>query len=164
MIYSLFFIWQKMKISLTIPFFFLWLLLCQTVNAEVVVEEPLSFGIFAISKNSSVSTVSVSANDRASRSNAIQILYPGQAGQLRLVNYPPYTRLFLSAVLPQESTVFVGITEQFTLTQVDMPLSVITDSLGEAAIRVGGTLESSGNGGAYLDTTYNLNLMLTIVY
>ncbi|MEH6711191.1 MAG: DUF4402 domain-containing protein [Paraglaciecola polaris] len=138
--------------------------LCSTVEAEVIVDEPLSFGTFAIINNSSVSTISISTNDRASRTRDIQILYIGQAARLRLVNYPPFTRLFISPVLPQQSTVFVGTTEQFTLSQVDMPDSIITDSLGEASLRVGGTLETSGNGGSYIDTTYNLTLMLTINY
>ncbi|MFT6952136.1 MAG: hypothetical protein ACJAUL_003296, partial [Paraglaciecola sp.] len=143
----------KMKTLLGIITFSFGLLLCCSVRAELVVEEPLSFGTFAISNNSSISTITVSSNDRSSSNNVIHILYPGQAGQLRLVNYPPYTRLYITAVLPQQSTVFVGLTEQFTLSQVDMPDSVITDSLGEANMRLGGTLASSGNGGSYLDTT-----------
>ncbi|MBU3016729.1 DUF4402 domain-containing protein [Paraglaciecola agarilytica] len=132
--------------------------------SEVITEENLSFGVFAIKNNSSISELSVSANGRTSTTNSIRVLRGGQAAQIRLVNYPLYTRLFISAILPQSSTVFAGMTEQFSINHVDMPETVITNYLGEAIFPLGATIETSGNGGAYLDTTYNFRLMLTVNY
>lgn len=147
---------------------YLVILLCTlragSVLSEVTIEESLSFGTFTITDNSSVSSIGVDVNNRTSRTNNIHILYSGQAAHLRLSDYPPFTRLFLTPLLPVQSTVFTGATEQFTLAQLDMVESVITDSLGGVSFRVGGTLESSGNGERYLDTTYNLNLVITVNY
>ena len=145
-----------MRTSLLITFCFLFCFF-RDVYAEIL-------GTFAIIGNSVKSSISISVNDRASRTNSIQIISSGQAGQFRLINYPPYTRLLITPLLPQITSVFAGTTEQFTLTEIDIQNSVITDSSGEASIRVGGTLESSGNGGSYLETIYNLNIMLSVNY
>ena len=138
--------------------------LCYPVNADWIIDEPLYFGVFAISSNSSQSSISVSVNNHTYATNAIHTIKGGRAAEIRLVNFPIYTRLFITAVLPQKTTVFAGSTEQFVLSQVDMPSSVITNSNGEASIRVGGTLTTSGNGGRYLNTTYDVTLMLSLNY
>ena len=153
-----------MKFVVLVFLIVLYMLGAAKTHAAMEVNVPLSFGTFAIPNNSLVSQLTISTNYRSYSTNHIHVIQPGQPGEFKLVEFPVHTRLFLNASLPQQSTVFVGETERFTLTNIELPDSVITDSNGEADLLVGATIKSSGNGGRYLDTKYDLPLIFTINY
>lgn len=139
-------------------------LIAAPLSASFYIEEPLSFGTIIIRDNTIPGSVTVPAYGHPSSSGGVLILKPGSPAELIFNDYPPYMELTVTPMLPVETSVVTGDTEQFTLGNIDLPKSIITDSKGVAKVKMGGTLETSGAGGNYLNTDYKAVFYLDINY
>jgi hypothetical protein len=119
------------------------------VYADIVIEQPLSFGKIALSSNSSVSTTTVRRNGTQSSTNKLYVVERGAPAMLSFSNFPPYVNLVISAALPVSSSMVYPGTQQFSITSLDMPNQVKMDASGMGSLLIGGTLATSGLGGVY---------------
>jgi len=140
------------------------LLMATPLTANLYIEEPLLFGTIIIRDNTIPGSVTVPAYGHPSSSGGVLILEPGRPAELIFSDYPPYIELTITPMLPVQTSVVSGDTEQFTLGNIDLPKSIITDSTGVAKVKMGGTLKTSGAGGYYLNTEYKAVFYLDVTY
>ena len=128
--------------------------------------DKLSFGSIAVLDNTTTSEITVDTQGRMTYSNDIRILDLGKPAYFVLFDYPIYTQLFTAAsVLSAETVSSIYGSQQFTLINVTTASSVTTNGTGMAEVIIGGTLQTSGNGGGkYYDGNYTATLQLTISY
>lgn len=134
--------------------------------ADLIVDNPLSFGEIAITGNASVSTVTITRSGGALSTNNIYIIRPGSPGVYTLSNLPPYVVANLSVDLPAYSAMTYPNTAQFTMTAIDVPATVNVNAAGSAQFKMGGTLSTSGEGtkNYYSGADYFIYLNLNIIY
>lgn len=134
--------------------------------ADLIVDNPLSFGEIAITGNASVSTLTITRSGGALSTNNIYIIRPGSPGVYTLSNLPPYVVANLSVDLPAYSAMTYPNTAQFTMTAIDLPASVNVNAAGSAQFKMGGTLSTSGEGtkNYYSGADYFIYLNLNIIY
>ncbi len=138
------------------------LMLSLSVNTYAAIAEvqPLKFGTFALVTNNVVSTLKISesgANPVASIK-----LYPlvfGQAGHYQLTGYPAWTPLIITIA---DYQLTIGGSEPFTIGSFTFD-PVTTDGSGEALLKLGATLSTSGTNVVYGDALYtgNMNIVIT---
>ncbi|WOT05605.1 DUF4402 domain-containing protein [Shewanella youngdeokensis] len=132
--------------------------------AELYFDEPLSFGSIIITDNSTVGSITVPAYGNTVTSGGVMVLTPGNPAELVFTDYIPYSTLTVTPMLPVTTSITSGITEQFTLDQIDIPSRIRTDSAGMARVKMGGRLTTSGNGGRYINTAYKAVFHIDISY
>ena len=132
----------------------------------IIKEETLSFGKIAVVSRAVTSSLSIDIDGKITTTKGIYILEVGHPAELIMVNYTPYTQYSISVFIADPETTTGAISSnQFTLTSVTAPLTITTDSEGEASFSVGGTIETSGDTSkTYYDTDYQARYMLTITY
>jgi len=129
-------------------------------NAGITEVQPLKFGTFALVTNNVVSTLKIS--DSGANPVASIKLYPlvfGQAGHYQLTGYPAWTPLIITIA---DFQIVKGASEPMTIGSfVHDP--VITDGSGEALLKLGATLSTSGTNVVYGDALYsgNMNIVVT---
>ncbi|GGD55560.1 hypothetical protein GCM10011357_08970 [Lacimicrobium alkaliphilum] len=133
--------------------------------SDLLTDTALSFGKIAIRDNDSVSAVHLPRSGNQFPTNKILIIEPGTPGAYTLTGLPPFVEASLSADVPAFSAVPVAGTEQFTISAVDIPSTIKADASGNAHFKVGGVLETSGNGGTYLGPLdYQIMLNINLVF
>lgn len=134
--------------------------------ADITEVEPLEFGKIAIIDNDNHEYVSISHIGVVSTSNSVLVIERPKVGEFLFSNLPTYQRLNLSARPIQATSNSVQYSsEQFRLTDIDLPAAIDTDANGEAMVQVGGTLSTSGSGSTrYIDTQYLIRYQITLDY
>lgn len=121
--------------------------------------QALGFGQFAIGDNNSVSTLTVPYV--GSRYKATNRLYPishGQAGHYQLTAYPAFTPLIITIT---DFDLSIGMSEPLEVRDFTYD-SVMTDANGDALLKVGATLKTTGSSTTYGDGSYSGNINITI--
>lgn len=129
----------------------------------LVTERQLSFGEFAIQRNNTVSSLTVPVSGNSYSTNALRVIRQGNTGLLRIVELPPYTQITLTPILPAEGSHAFG-SSKFFITNLEFPTNISSDGMGVASFPLGGTLETSGDGGTYYDGDYSFVIYLDITY
>jgi len=128
-------------------------------------EVDLHFGELAITSNASVSSTTIRRNGTTSNTGTIFVIANGTPGEYTISGATPFVALNLSITLPVDSSAAFSGTEQLRLSAVDMPSVVTPNSNGEVTFKIGGTLQTSGNGGTYLNpATYPFIIPLDVTY
>ena len=130
-------------------------------NSQALMTEvqELKFGNYAITGNDRGSVLIVPYTGAAPwATNKIYIISAGQAGHYQLSGFPANTPLNITIpdfflTLPESESFKIG---QFTHE------NLITDSSGNAFLKLGATLYTSGNGNPYDDGSYFGNMVITI--
>ncbi|SBS26576.1 hypothetical protein MAQ5080_00557 [Marinomonas aquimarina] len=150
------------KLTLLLPL----MLHLSTCFADIEEVTPLSFGSIVVLSNDSVESISINHNGIVSSTQAIMTVTPPTVGEFLLSNFPLNQRLFLSAQSIQSTTnSAVYSTEQFVMSNVDVPNVIFTDGNGNAQVNVGGTLSTSGSGNkSFVDTAYHIRFQLSVDY
>lgn len=136
------------------------------VIADVVEARSLSFGSIAIISNNSQEFVRISHTGNVSTSTHVMVVTPPITGEFILSNFPANQRLSISgqAILPSSISSQYS-SEQFSLTDVDVPSAIFSDTSGSAILPIGGTLSTSGSGSnSYIDTDYTIRYQISINY
>lgn len=128
-------------------------------------EVDLYFGELAITSNASVSSTTIRRNGTTSNTGTIFVIAVGAPGEYTISGATPFVALNLSISLPVDSSATFPGTEQLRLSAVDMPNVVTPNNSGEVTFKIGGTLQTSGNGGTYLNqATYPFIIPLDVTF
>ncbi|PKF61169.1 hypothetical protein CW745_11075 [Psychromonas sp. psych-6C06] len=120
-----------------------------------------------VTDNSSVSSVTVNLVDGKTLSNnKLRVLVPGQLGEFTLIDFPPYTQLYINAViLSSETTSDDYSPSQFTLDNITTLPTITVNESGIATLFIGGTLSTSGDGtNQYINSNYDGIYNISISY
>lgn len=131
-----------------------------SVRAAISESQPLHFGTFALANNLTVSTLRVpfDGNNPVATNN----LYPlsfGQAGHYQLTSLPAFMPLIITI---SDYVLQVGAAEEFSVSSFTYP-ALMTNASGEALLKVGATLSTTGSGTEYGDAVYTgiMNIMIS---
>lgn len=131
--------------------------------AAIVEQQQLNFGTFAIADNSVISSLIIPYNGQTpSISGGIAFISPGNPGIYRLESFPANTALIISVT--GSNLIYLGYhptAEPLQMNAFTHP-TLTTDSLGEALIELGATVNTTGSGVPYLDGPYTGDISITI--
>lgn len=133
----------------------------------ITVIRPLSLGTVVILNNSSQGEVRVRLDGRMVNTSSIGVLVPGHPAEFLLTTFPGLTRLSITPIimLSETSSNAPANSAQFTVTHLETPASVLTNSDGTANVLMGATFRTSGNvAEEYYDTDYSVQVQLSIDY
>jgi len=150
----------------SIAFLFLALVVCpifpaaaQTINTT----QALSFGEAVLTDNTAQREIILSEDGSYSSDSQYLFVTLPQAGIYEVSGQTPL--LAISSVTVSVITNPNATGRQFTIDNFDIDHPAAIDGAGEAIIRVGARLRSSGNGTTYpASTTFNGSLQLTVNY
>ena len=146
--------WLKRSVG-----FPLLLLSSSHANATMVELQELSFGSFALVDNSVVSQLIIPHTTASPwKTNKLFILSNGQPGHYQLSEFPANTALNVSIA---DYFILLGGGESFRISHFTFD-NMISDDNGEALLKVGATLYSSGNGIPYVNGGYFGTMNITI--
>ena len=134
------------------------LLMTHVSAAEVEVQQ-LHFGTFALVDNLTVSTLRVPYNgNNPVASNKLYPLVFGQAGHYSLSALPAWSPIIVTI---SDFVLKVGMSEEFTIGSFTHD-AIIADGNGDALLKLGATLSTSGSGTMYGDAVYTGTMSLVI--
>jgi hypothetical protein len=133
----------------------------------ITVIRQLSLGTVVILNNSSQGEVRVRLDGRMVNTSSIGVLVPGHPAEFLLTTFPGLTRLSITPIimLSETSSNAPANSAQFTVTNLETPATVLTNSDGTANVLMGATFRTSGNvAEEYYDTDYSVQVQLSIDY
>lgn len=135
-------------------------------TAEVTEVSKLDFGKIVLADNNLPYQVIVNRDGESQYIGNIFPISQPERAEFYLTNFPINTIIFITATnIQATSNSKTFSNEQFTLENIDIPKSIVTDPNGTATLYVGGTLQSSGSGSnGYSNTDYSLKYQLEITY
>ena len=135
------------------------LLFSKQAPAAMTEEQALHFGTFALAHNLTVSTLRVPySGNNPIATNKLYPLSPGQAGHYRLTAYPAFMPVIVTI---SDFILRVGASEPLSISDFTHP-AIMMDANGEALLKVGATLSTSGSGTNYGDAAYTGTMNITI--
>jgi hypothetical protein len=151
-----------------VGFFFL-VLLCglgaPPAEAQLITRvQPLSFGTFVLKNNSAAHTLRVSRTNAVTAAAAFALFTNPVRGEYDLSGFPastPFTASFSATPITAGG---LGAGESFSLGTFIPGSGLTTDASGNAQVRFGATLTTSGSGINYPDGAYEGELDITINY
>lgn len=135
-----------------------WPVQAQTISRV----QTIHFGTFAIKNNSAVHTLRVSRTNVVTADSAFALFTAPIRGEYDLAGFPsstPFTVTISDATLNSG-----GGGEPFYLSNFTPGTGLTTDGAGNAEVRFGATLATSGVGANYTDGTYSGTIDITIDY
>ncbi|MFC3120369.1 hypothetical protein [Agaribacter flavus] len=123
-------------------------LLCASGKAQLLEVDPVDMGTVALADNNSVQTLSIDVFGNVVNSGGFRVIIDGQPGLYRATNLLPNV-LYNVTVSVQNATMNPNQAslEFFVFDIPSYDQQVLTDVNGEADIRVGGRITTSGSGG-----------------
>lgn len=147
---------------------FLAIISTATSADSLTLIQPLTIGTFAITKNTSPSTITVHLDGRTTTSNSIGLIDAGTTAEYLLSTFPPYTYVNVTASIltPQTSSIVAPLdSAQFDVINITTPAFVQTDISGNASLFVGITLRTSGvSGEFYYNAPYTARYLISVDY
>ncbi|WP_405128076.1 DUF4402 domain-containing protein [Pseudoalteromonas sp. PB2-1] len=139
------------------------LLSAGSVAQQTITElEPLSFGLLAITDNSSVSSVTVLPSNTSASSNSIYVVKQGRAAELLFEGYGARIQVTISDNVNNQPLSNLHNNQRFYLNRLIYNPTLVTDSYGSAVLKVGGQISTSGDGSTYNDGYYDATVSLTV--
>jgi hypothetical protein len=132
--------------------------------AQIVEEIPISFGTIALVHNDSVGSLSIDIFDNLSVDNNFRVITPGNFGVFNISGLPANSALPVQVNITN-STMNPGraFDESFTFSVSSYDQTARADASGNATIRVGGTITTSGTGNRNFEqATYESQIRITI--
>lgn len=134
------------------------------LHAESITEEqPLSFGKFAITDNNIVSTMTIPYTGLPpSITGNIIPIEPGLAGHYRLGGFPAYVLFAITVTSSNLTKGGTGLPEGFVLDNYSHHPALTANADGEALLKLGARLNSTGSGTGYVDAPYSGIITITV--
>lgn len=161
--------YQLKGVLLKRPFFLTILFWLATTNAAVsqpLIEEQqrLNFGTLAIAANTSVSRFTYPRTGaNINIEGQFVLISNGSPGRYSFSGFPAFTTLSVSLNTTTLTAGGTGIPEPLTVDNYDFA-ALTTDAQGEAELSLGARLNTSGNGGSYVDALYSGTTVLRVDY
>lgn len=125
---------------------------------------PLNFGLFAIRHNATVSALRLSPAGGLTSSGEMIAISGAARGEYRLSGFPPGVILRFEIDDAQLSEGGFGLPEFFRVTAWEHPETLVSNLTGEAELKLGARLQSSGSGTPYGDAPYTGGAQLRVSY
>lgn len=141
----------------------IFLMLCLTPqsHAQTITENiPLSFGRFVLVDNNAVRRLRIRTNCTENADLEYMFIIEPECGNYTVTGYPPFTPLTVTLSNGALNGPGANIFRLRALTTV--PTTITTDATGEATFDVRGRLDSTGNGGTYIDGGYTGTFTITV--
>ena len=122
-----------------------------------------SFGTIALRSNLAKERLALNLDGTYSATSNLLVIEGPQLAEFLVSGLQPSTALSLSIAAIQLSQDGLGGGKKFDVTFVYLP-NVSTDATGSTTIRVGGTLQTSGDGTAYSDFQYGGSASVIVNY
>ncbi|NCO04196.1 MAG: DUF4402 domain-containing protein [Alphaproteobacteria bacterium] len=130
-------------------------------HAQTITENiPLSFGRFVLVDNNAVRRLRIRTNCTENADPEYMFIIDPQCGNYTVTGYPPFTPLTVTLANGALNGPGANIFRLRALATV--PTTITTDATGEATFEVRGRLDSSGNGGGYIDGGYTGSFTMTV--
>ena len=123
--------------------------------------QTLSFGTFALRNNNAPHALRVSRTNVVTADSEFAIFTDPTRGEYSLSSFPTNTPF---TVFIPDTTLTSGGGAQFDLGQFTPGSGLTTDGTGNADLRFGATLTTSGTGGNYTDGSYSGTIDITVNY
>ena len=145
---------------------FVWVATTTDAISQPLIEEQqrLDFGMLAVGENTTVSRFTYpQTGNNISIEGQFVLISRGTPGRYRFSGFPAFTTLSVSIV---NTTLTAGETGIPNLLTVDNYIFAepTTDALGVAELSLGARLNTSGNGGSYVDAPYDGTTVLRVDY
>lgn len=122
----------------------------------------MTFGEGVIRDNSASYSIVIQPDGDFTTDNNIFLISDPEEGIYRLINAPPTSLITVSTRVDQNLN---GAGEDFVFDDLTLDAPVATDINGEAVVRVGARMRTSGNNGIYTpETSYTGRFTLTIIF
>lgn len=131
--------------------------LAQTALSE---SQPLTFGTWAVTNNSSSHSITVETNGSYTHSPDLLMITPPQEGVYQITGLPSEAAINSVTVTMTQALEFGG-SEDFTMDDFDT-IAPNADINGETVITLGATAYTSGNSNPYSDGSYSGELSIQI--
>lgn len=132
-------------------------------SADVQILSPLSFGKIVVAGNVQKSSLTVSKNYTSSSTNSIYVITPGQPAEVLVENIGANVALNVSVTVLSDFSHDLAVpTGALSLASLDYLPVVTTNAYGQAVMRIGGVLETSGDGSSYVDGNYSATVEIMI--
>lgn len=126
--------------------------------------QPISFGMFVIKNNASAHNIQVSRTNSVTADSAFALFTNPVRGEYDLSGFPASTPFTVSFFATPITVGGSGTGEAFTLGSFTPGTGLSTDSSGDAQLRFGATLTTSGSGINYSNGSYQGELDITVNY
>ena len=137
---------------------------CNAQEVEVI--KDINLGTIVITNNDTVGVLDLSETGNMAFTNHFRIIIPGQPGLIELRDFAWSAELHINAYILQNTTLSDVISpEKFTMTQINVPNSIITEGDGSAELHFGAQIRTSGSGSKrYADTTFSSQIKFAFQY
>jgi hypothetical protein len=143
-----------------------WLATTTAVKSQPLIEEQqrLNFGTLAIASNASVSRFTYPrTGSNINIEGQFALIASGSPGRYSFTGFPAYTVLSVSLNNTTLTALGGGFFEPLTVDNYDFA-ELTTDAQGEAELSLGARLNTTGNGGSYVDAPYSSSTVLRVDY
>jgi hypothetical protein len=133
---------------------------------EVEVIKDINLGTIVVTNNDTVGVLDLSETGNVTITDHFRIIIPGHPGVIELRDFAWSAELHINAYILQNTTLSDVISpEKFTMTQINVPNSIITEEDGSAEIYFGAQISTSGSGSKrYADTTFSSQIKFAFQY
>ncbi|MCF2856508.1 DUF4402 domain-containing protein [Pseudoalteromonas sp. SMS1] len=133
--------------------------------ARIIVERPLDFGTILIADHAQVSRVQVRANGQSTTNGGVHLVTGAQAASIVLSSLPAQTNIAVSTsiITPHMSHSNLAVSG-VNLIQLEHTDRVFSDTLGNAQLNIGGTIEITPSPAQYPDGTYRVWANIEVNY
>lgn len=142
------------------------LLLLSSHAQEIEVIQDINLGTIVVTNNDTVGVLDLSEAGNMTISNHFRIISPGQPGIIELRDFAWSAEIHINAYIMQNTTLSGVISpEKFTMTQINVPSSIVTEGDGSAEIHFGAQISTSGSGSKrFADTTFTSQIKFAFQY
>lgn len=130
---------------------------------DITVTQEMSFGEGVVTDNSSQKAILLEADGDYTVDAGITLTTPPQPGIYQLSGVTPLTAITNITVTVDQQ--LIGSGEGFTIDNFDIDYPPNVDVNGEAVIRIGARMQTSGNNNGYNDSTvFQSAMTLNVIY
>jgi hypothetical protein len=136
------------------------------IQADIFELESLNFGTIAVVDNNNIGTLTIDRFGNTTVSPQLRIISPPTAGRLLIDGLAPNTGISVSLSHgATQMTPLITSQEFFSFTLNNYSDYLVADENGEAEIRIGATISTSGNGSLnFAQTDYQINYQITFLF
>ncbi|KID58232.1 hypothetical protein JF50_06000 [Pseudoalteromonas luteoviolacea] len=134
-------------------------------SARIEVVTPLDFGTILISDHTNKSRIQIGVNGRNVTSGSVHLVSGGQAAELIISSLPALYDISVSTSIVTPLLSHSNLPVQgINLVELEHVDRVFSDAQGNAALKVGGTLEVDAQPSQYPDGTYRVWVNIEVNY
>ncbi|GEK11150.1 MULTISPECIES: DUF4402 domain-containing protein [Pseudoalteromonas] len=132
--------------------------------SSIEVLQNLNFGIIVAYENSRESILNMTPYGEVSSTNELYIFKRGEPAVVQLKGFPANKQIYISDCRCEVKIQNQHSSNFFLIKRLNLVDKAFTDVYGEAEIKIGAILATSGNGQPYVDGSYTGKVSIVIEY